>query len=89
MTLAVSLTIEELEALVEKAVNRAISTRSPEASDVLTREQVAEILQCCTVQVVKFAKNDGLRGIKIGREWRFRRADVDAWFESHSAKEKK
>jgi excisionase family DNA binding protein len=38
---------------------------------------------------VKFAKNDGLRGIKIGREWRFRRADVDAWFESHSAKEKK
>lgn len=51
----------------------------PAAPDVLTTEQLAELLQVESETVQDLARSGELPGRKIGREWRFSRAAVLAW----------
>jgi excisionase family DNA binding protein len=50
---------------------------------LLTVEQVAEYLQLHKVTVVRFAREGKLPGFKVGREWRFREEEIEAWLEAH------
>lgn len=81
--MAVTLTVDELEALVERAAERAIAAVADASvqPDVLTRAQAAELLQVTDHQVVVFVKKHGLPGARCGGEWRFRRRDILAWIE--------
>jgi excisionase family DNA binding protein len=47
--------------------------------DVLTVEEAAEFLRCSPDTVKRRARAGELPASKIGRAWRFRRADLDAW----------
>jgi excisionase family DNA binding protein len=45
----------------------------------MTVDQVADYLQVRPATVRKKARQGLLPGAKIGRDWRFRKADLDAW----------
>ena len=47
--------------------------------DIMTAEQAAEFLQTSRDTVLRKARAGTLPAAKLGREWRFRRADLDAW----------
>lgn len=70
---------DELDERIATAVARGIAKATPAASAILTREQVAELLNVHPQIVTRFVRNDGLVGMKLGSTWRFRRADVEAW----------
>jgi excisionase family DNA binding protein len=52
---------------------------APEPREVLTADEVAELLETETATVVAMAERGELPGRKIGDEWRFRRAAVLDW----------
>ena len=47
--------------------------------DVLTAKEAAEFLRTTVDTVKRRARAGSIPAAKIGREWRFRRADLDAW----------
>lgn len=47
--------------------------------DVMTARQAAEFLQTSVYTVKRRARDGSIPAAKIGREWRFRRADLDEW----------
>ena len=49
------------------------------AQDVMTADQAAEFLQTSRDTLLRKARAGELPAAKLGREWRFRRADLDAW----------
>jgi excisionase family DNA binding protein len=49
------------------------------AQDVMTAQQAAEFLQTSRDTVIRKARAGELPAAKLGREWRFRRADLDRW----------
>ena len=51
---------------------------------LLTSEQVAQILQVHPLTVLKYIKAGKLKGIKLGRVWRFREKDVEQFLEDRS-----
>jgi len=46
------------------------------ADTIMTAEQVAEALHCSVQTVIKYVKEDGLKGVKRGNAWIFRRSHV-------------
>ncbi len=50
---------------------------------LLTVKQVAEYLQLKESTIYAWAQDGKIPAIKIGRTWRFRRADLDSWLEKH------
>lgn len=82
MNAVVVLSPEQLEALVRKAVRAELGERASEASEVMTREQVAELLSVDVRTITTYVKKKGLPATKLGgNEWRFRRSDVLRWIE--------
>jgi excisionase family DNA binding protein len=78
---------EQLEKIVEAAVARAVkSTAAPEAREILTREQAADLLQVCPSVVIRYVKSAALPGFKVGAEWRFRRSELERWLSDQAAK---
>ena len=51
----------------------------PDLDALLTVESVAHLFMVSSTTIRNWAKNGQLPAIKIGRLWRFRRADVEAW----------
>jgi len=49
---------------------------------LLTLGEAAEVLRLSTRTVREYVKRGEIRGKIIGRRWRFRRADLDAFFEN-------
>jgi len=47
--------------------------------ELLNVEQVASYLKLHEVTVLNFARRGKLPGFKVGREWRFRADDIQAW----------
>ena len=47
--------------------------------DVLTLNEAASFLRCSPDTVKRRAREGRLPASKIGREWRLRRQDLDAW----------
>lgn len=77
--LAVTLTIDELDALVEKAVVRAIERHMPDADPILTREEAAELLGRHPDTMTRYCNKNGCPGRKVGRDWKFLRSSLLAW----------
>jgi excisionase family DNA binding protein len=51
----------------------------------MTTEEVLEYLQVNLRTVYRLIKNKNIPAIRVGRQWRFRRRDIDAWLESQRA----
>ena len=49
---------------------------------LLTLKEAAEVLRLSTRTVREYVKRGEIRGRIIGKRWRFRRADLDAFFEN-------
>jgi excisionase family DNA binding protein len=52
-------------------------------SSLLNVKQVAQYLQLKESTIYSWAQDGKIPAIKIGRTWRFRRADLDGWLERH------
>jgi len=48
-------------------------------TEVIDSEECARMLGCTALQVEEMARAGELPGLKIGRSWRFVRADLLAW----------
>jgi len=47
----------------------------------LTLEQIAEYLQMSTSSIYKMAQVGKIPAYKVGRQWRFKKEEIDAWVE--------
>jgi len=54
---------------------------------LLNVKQVAQYLQLKESTIYSWAQDNKIPAIKIGRTWRFRRADLDQWLERHLQQE--
>jgi excisionase family DNA binding protein len=45
----------------------------------LTLEQIADYLQLSTSSVYKMARSQKIPAYKVGRQWRFRKDEIDNW----------
>jgi excisionase family DNA binding protein len=57
----------------------------PERQAFLTTEEVLGYLNTTPRTIYRLIRNGELPAIRIGRQWRFRRADLDRWVERQSA----
>ena len=48
-------------------------------SDILTVEQVAELLHLHVMTIYRLAKEGKVPGFKVGGRWRFQRGAMEAW----------
>jgi len=55
----------------------------PEFEPLLNSEQAAELLQIHHKTLQKLARRGEIRGSHIGKLWRFRVSDLNAWFEQN------
>ena len=53
---------------------------------ILTTEQVANILQVHPFTILKFIKQGKLKGMKLGRVYRIKESDVEAFIEERMTK---
>ena len=51
--------------------------------DIMTIEEVAKYLKLKPQTIYTWAQNGKIPAAKIGKEWRFRRDLVEAWFNQH------
>ena len=49
----------------------------------LTLEQIAEYLQMSTSSIYKMAQAGKIPAYKVGRQWRFKREEIDRWIEKN------
>lgn len=54
----------------------------PIGEQLLTLREAAEVLRLSTRTVREYVKRREIRGKIIGKRWRFRRTDLDAFFEN-------
>ena len=54
----------------------------------LTLEQIAEYLQMSTSSIYKMAQAGKIPAYKVGRQWRFKREEIDRWVEGQKPKRK-
>lgn len=47
----------------------------------LTLEQIAEYLQMGTSSIYKLAQAGKIPSYKVGRQWRFKKEEIDSWVE--------
>ncbi len=52
------------------------------AQDVMTAQQAADFLQTSRDTLLRQAREGLIPAAKLGREWRFRREDLDAWLKA-------
>lgn len=51
---------------------------------LLSARQVASYLQLSVLTIYDWAQKGNLPAIKVGRNWRFRRSDLEAWLDRNS-----
>lgn len=56
-------------------------------NDVIGSEECAALLRCTPEQVEELARAGDLPGLKIGRSWRFVKADLLAWLAQKAREE--
>jgi excisionase family DNA binding protein len=61
---------------------KAVDAADPE--EIVFTEQVAEWLKMDEAKVRRLAREKIIPAFKVGKEWRFRRKDVEAWLDSQS-----
>lgn len=79
---AFTLTVDDLESLVSRKVREAIGELETRlANEIMTRAQVAELLQVHPAVVGRYVKKKALPARKVGSEWRFKRSEVLRWLD--------
>jgi excisionase family DNA binding protein len=53
----------------------------PDFHSFLTTEEVLAYLKITPRTIYRLIRNGELPAVRIGRQWRFRRTDLDAWVE--------
>jgi excisionase family DNA binding protein len=61
---------------------QAVEGSSSLGERLLTLREAAEVLRLSTRTVREYVKRGEIKGKIIGKRWRFRRADLDAFFEN-------
>lgn len=56
---------------------------SSKSTDVLTLQEAANLLRCCTVTLKRLALRGAFPYRKIGREWRFSRDALLRWIDGN------
>lgn len=51
--------------------------------EMLTIEELASYLKLKPQTIYKWAQSGKIPGAKFGKEWRFRRSQIEAWIDSH------
>ena len=54
-------------------------------SAFLTTSEVLRYLNVNVRTIYRLARNGAIPAVRIGRQWRFRRSDLDAWLDSQRA----
>jgi len=54
-----------------------------EIVEIMTLHNAAEYLNCHPSTVHRLVTRGGLPGFRLGRQWRFRREDIERWIEKH------
>ena len=57
------------------------NTSVPDFQSFLTTDEVLTYLRITPRTIYRLIRNGELPAMRIGRQWRFRRADLDAWLE--------
>src|ERR1051325_3499804 len=60
----------------------ALSLHLPSDEVFLTTEEVLEYLQVNLRTVYRLIKAGKIPAVRVGRQWRFRKRDIDAWLDS-------
>lgn len=55
----------------------------------LTLEQIAEYLQMSSSSIYKMAQAGRIPAYKVGRQWRFKKEEIDSWVEKQKPKRNK
>jgi excisionase family DNA binding protein len=63
-------------------MRRKVTPALPIGEHLLTLKEAAEVLRLSTRTVREYVKRGEITGRIIGGRWRFRRADLDAFFEN-------
>ncbi len=51
-------------------------------SEIMTTQEVAEYLRTSVETIKRMARRGALPAAKLGRNWRFRKTDIDDWLET-------
>jgi excisionase family DNA binding protein len=80
--------LESIRADLIAMVNEIMDERLAKESqpDLMTLEQVSELMQATPVTVRSWIKTKGFPGNKAGSVWRFERAKVVAWLKEQTTK---
>ena len=54
-----------------------------EENEIMTLEEVAKYLKLTPQTIYTWAQEKKIPAAKLGKEWRFKRSIVDAWFNQH------
>ena len=83
-SLAVSLTVDELLALVRNAVRLEIGRDGALATERenLTCKQAADFIQRHPKVIARLARAGHIPAQKFGAEWRFRRSELQGWLDN-------
>ncbi len=57
-----------------------------DANEIMTLPQVAEYLHCHPATLYRLLRFRKIPGFHLGGDWRFRRADIDAWIAAQQMK---
>lgn len=87
--LLVTLTVEELEAMLDRAVAKGATLAHAEPLEYLTLAQAAKALQADERTVTTYIKERGLPATKLGHEWRFSSKELGQWMADRKHKQKK
>jgi len=56
-----------------------LTSKPPAHEAFLTTEEVLEYLQVNLRTVYRLIKNNSIPAVRVGRQWRFKKHDIDAW----------
>lgn len=74
----VTMTVTELEELLERAVRRALEAqpKAPEPSPLITPKEAARLLKLSERQVQNLCADGKLPAVQVGTRWRIRRDEL-------------
>ena len=52
-------------------------------TDIMTLEEVANSLKLKPQTIYSWAQDKKIPAVKIGKEWRFKKTIIDAWFDQY------
>ena len=58
-----------------------MTSKPPAHYAFLTTEEVLEYLQVNLRTVYRLIKSNSIPAVRVGRQWRFKKQDIDAWLE--------